>query len=127
MANVLDVAAYILKTTGPISAWKLQKLVYYSQAWTVTWRDTALFDNRVEAWANGPVCPDLYARHRGSFKVGCIAGGDASALNPVEAGDVKNVVDFYSKYSGQQLTRIIHQPNPISSGREGLAVLTGMT
>ena len=25
------------------------------------------------------------------------------------------------------LTRIIHQPNPISSGREGLAVLTGMT
>ena len=25
------------------------------------------------------------------------------------------------------LARIIHQPNPISSGREGLAVLTGMT
>ena len=28
---------------------------------------------------------------------------------------------------GMFLTRIIHQPNPISSGREGLAVLTGMT
>ena len=27
----------------------------------------------------------------------------------------------------QHLARIIHQPNPISSGREGLAVLTGMT
>ena len=27
----------------------------------------------------------------------------------------------------QALARIIHQPNPISSGREGLAVLTGMT
>ena len=26
-----------------------------------------------------------------------------------------------------RLARIIHQPNPISSGREGLAVLTGMT
>ena len=26
-----------------------------------------------------------------------------------------------------ELTRIIHQPNPISPGREGLAVLTGMT
>ncbi len=28
---------------------------------------------------------------------------------------------------GLCLARIIHQPNPISSGREGLAVLTGMT
>ena len=27
----------------------------------------------------------------------------------------------------RKLARIIHQPNPISSGREGLAVLTGMT
>ena len=27
----------------------------------------------------------------------------------------------------KELARIIHQPNPISSGREGLAVLTGMT
>ena len=27
---------------------------------------------------------------------------------------------------GIYLARIIHQPNPISSGREGLAVLTGM-
>lgn len=32
MANVSDVASYILKKKGSMSAMKLQKLVYYSQA-----------------------------------------------------------------------------------------------
>src|SRR5215831_19020806 len=30
MANVLDVAAYILRAKGPMSAMKLQKLCYYA-------------------------------------------------------------------------------------------------
>ena len=31
MAHVQDVAQYILERRGEITAWKLQKLVYYSQ------------------------------------------------------------------------------------------------
>jgi len=65
MANVFDVARYILKHTGPVTAWKLQKLVYYSQAWSLVWDVRPLFPERIEAWANGPVCPELYAQHRG--------------------------------------------------------------
>ena len=33
--SVHDVAAYILKKQGEMSAMKLQKLVYYSQAWSL--------------------------------------------------------------------------------------------
>ena len=40
MATVHDVAAYILKQHGPMTAMKLQKL-----------------QDRIEAWANGPVVP----------------------------------------------------------------------
>ena len=65
MANALDVAAAILKRTGPIPAMKLQKLVYYSQAWSLVWDDRPLFKDRIEAWANGPVIPNLYRAHRG--------------------------------------------------------------
>jgi uncharacterized phage-associated protein len=121
MASVYDVAAYILSKTGPISAWKLQKLVYYSQAWRATWRDVPLFPNRIEAWANGPVCPDLYVHHRGQFTVDSIAVGNAAMLTKEEVRDIDNVVEFYDRYNGQQLSDITHAEQPWLNGRAGLA------
>ncbi len=50
MANVHDVSAYILKHWGPMTAMKLQKLVYYSQAWGLVWDEEPLFPERIEAW-----------------------------------------------------------------------------
>ena len=50
MAEVLDVAAYILKKQGPMTAMKLQKLVYYCQAWSLVWQSKPLFPNDIEAW-----------------------------------------------------------------------------
>lgn len=52
MAKVNDVAAYILEHAGPLTAMKLQKLVYYSQAWQLVWEDKALFPERIEAMFN---------------------------------------------------------------------------
>ena len=39
----------------PISNLKLQKLLYYAQAWFLALQDKPLFDERIEAWAHGPV------------------------------------------------------------------------
>ena len=64
MASVFDVAKYILNKKGRMSPMKLQKLVYYSQCWSLAWDDKPLFNNRIEAWANGPVVRDLYTFHR---------------------------------------------------------------
>ena len=69
MVSAHDVAAYILKERGPLSAMKLQKLVYYSQAWSLVWDDRQLFGEAVEAWANGPVVRELYEHHRGQFEL----------------------------------------------------------
>jgi len=49
--SVHDVAAYILKKQGEMSAMKLQKLVYYSQAWSLVWDEKPLFRAQIEAWA----------------------------------------------------------------------------
>ena len=69
MATVHDVAAYILEHHGPMTAMKLQKLVFtYSQAWSLVWDEQALFPERIEAWANGPVVPALYDQHRRRFR-----------------------------------------------------------
>ena len=37
MTTVHDVAAYILQKLGKMTTMKLQKLVYYSQAWSLVW------------------------------------------------------------------------------------------
>ena len=69
MVNVFDVANYILNTVGQVTSMKLQKLVYYSQAWSLAWDDLPLFEEDFQAWANGPVCPVLFKVHKGYFKL----------------------------------------------------------
>ena len=64
MVSVYDVAQYILGKIGPLTTMKLQKLLYYSQAWSLVWDDKPLFAEEFEAWANGPVCRELYNMHK---------------------------------------------------------------
>ncbi|MGH7905267.1 MAG: Panacea domain-containing protein, partial [Candidatus Binataceae bacterium] len=84
IVNAHDVAAHILGKIGPISAMKLQKLVYYSQAWSLVWDEKPLFRDRIEAWASGPVVPNLYRKHRGKFEVANWPSGDPSRLSGVQ-------------------------------------------
>lgn len=67
MASIVALAEYILERQGPMSSMKLQKLCYYSQAWHLAWDGEPMFPNEIHAWANGPVIPDLYELHKGTF------------------------------------------------------------
>ena len=64
MGKAQDVADYFIwlaNCTGSfISNLKLQKLVYYAQAWYLAIHDQPLFDEDFEAWIHGPVIPELY-------------------------------------------------------------------
>ena len=42
MGSVFDTAKYILEKCGTMSTMKLQKLCYYSQAWSLVWDDAPL-------------------------------------------------------------------------------------
>src|SRR5688500_10553579 len=95
MASAHDVAAYILERQGGMSAMKLQKLVYYAQAWHLVWEDKPLFSERVEAWANGPVVPELYRQHRGMFQVNTWGSGDSGKLDDRERQAIDAVLGFY--------------------------------
>lgn len=46
---------------------KLQKLLYYSQAWHLAIYDEPLFQDRIEAWVHGPVVPSVFREYR-SFR-----------------------------------------------------------
>jgi uncharacterized phage-associated protein len=121
MATAHDVAAYILREHGEMSTWKLQKLLYYSQAWHLVWDEEPLFDERIEAWANGPVVRDLYRQHRGYFKVERWPLGKISNLAPSERGTIDSVLGFYGKKSGHWLSELSHRERPWREAREGLA------
>lgn len=121
MAHAADVAEYILANRGPMSAMKLQKLVYYSQAWHAVWSDEALFNNRIEAWANGPVVPALYESHRGQFVVGPgMFGGNPDELNADQKDSIDRVLKAYGDKSSQWLSDLTHMEAPWQHAREGV-------
>lgn len=132
MATVHDVAAYILKQRGPMTAMKLQKLVYYSQAWSLVWDEKPLFKARIEAWANGPVVPALYRKHQGIFKLGSSwKAGDPKKLSALQKETIDAVLDYYGGRSSQWLSDLTHAEPPwkdargdLGPGERGSGVIT---
>ncbi len=120
MATAHDVAAYILAQTGPMTAMKLQKLLYYSQAWSLVWDERPLFREPIQAWANGPVCPDVFRDHRGAFTVSEWPKGRPEALDPVGRETVDAVLAFYGDKPSQWLSDLTHRESPWRDAREGL-------
>lgn len=123
MANVFDVAAYILAKKGEMSAVKLQKLVYYSQAWSLVWDDAPLFDQRIEAWVHGPVAPDLYNWARKRFSVAqehMPPNANPEALTAKQKVTVDAVLAFYGDKDSQWLSDLSHMEAPWKNARAGL-------
>ena len=120
MATAHDVAAYILRKQGEMTAMKLEKLVYYSQAWSLVWDEEPLFEDRIQAWVNGPVVPALYQRHRGMFKVSVWPHGDPGALTPKQRETVDAVLGYYGHKTSQWLSDLTHREAPWLLARKGL-------
>lgn len=121
-ATVLDVAEYVLRACGPMSAMKLQKLVYYCQAWSLVWDDRPLFPDTIQAWTNGPVTPALFDRHRGQFVVRTgDVGGNPDHLDGVGRETVDAVVAYYCHMNAQQLSDLTHAEAPWLEARKSLA------
>jgi uncharacterized phage-associated protein len=117
MASVHDVAAYILKHGGAMNTWKLQKLVYYCQAWHLVWDEEPLFEERIEAWSNGPVAPDLYKVHRGQYRVTEWTQGDIQNLTTSEKESINIVLRDYGSETGFALRALTHSEDPWRDAR----------
>lgn len=118
MAHVQDVAAYILSKRGSMTAMKLQKLCYFAYGYHLAWEERPLFPERFEAWANGPVCYELYDKHRREFRVspGDIEG-DPDALDDGERESVDLVLQAYGHFSAHQLSAMTHRKGPWVAAR----------
>lgn len=104
----------------PISNLKLQKLLYYAQAWFLALKDRPLFDERIEAWAHGPVVPPVY----GQFKKWTWQPIDNDARVPELAAPIREhleeVMDVYGDMSANQLEKLTHSEDPWRIARGNL-------
>lgn len=120
MADVNDVAAYILEQQGPMTAMKLHKLLYYSQAWHLVWDEEPIFDNRIEAWALGPVVPDIYRQHRKQLKIHHW-NGHPEHLTRDESETVDAVLRGFGDKHAFSLSQIAHREAPWRDARGNAA------
>jgi uncharacterized phage-associated protein len=111
----------ILERMGPMSAMKLQKLLYYTQAWSLVWDDEPLFQEEIEAWANGPVVPTIYSVHRGQFSVERWPMGNPARLDESQRETVDSVLQHYGSQSAQWLSDLTHDEQPWQAARAGLS------
>ena len=121
MADIFDAAKYILEKKGELSTMKLQKLCYYAQAWSLVWDDRPLFDDDFEAWANGPVCRELFFFSQGFFSVKPEEmKGDSSNLLPDQMETIDSVLNYYGDKNAQWLSQLTHMEAPWKEAREGV-------
>lgn len=123
MATAFDVAKYILSKTGRMTAMKLQKLLYYCQAWSLVWDEQPIFDNVIQAWANGPVVPAVYNYHRGQYFVSTddFPTGNSGSLGHAQRETIEAVLGYYGDKSAQWLIDLTHAEEPWKQARVGLA------
>ncbi|RJP86753.1 MAG: DUF4065 domain-containing protein [Desulfobacteraceae bacterium] len=101
---------------------KLQKLVYYCQAWSLVWDERPLFKEEIEAWANGPVVKELFAYHRGMFQVSSISIGNPDLLNNEQKDTIDAVIEYYGDKPSQWLIDLTHMEDPWKKTRTGLPI-----
>lgn len=116
--SVFDVAAYILRAKGRMSTWKLQKLCYYAQAWSLVWEEEPLFRERIEAWVGGPVVPALYQWHRRRYQVTTPPpSGNPDVFTDDQVDTLNIILDDYGHMSATQLVALTHSEPPWQDAR----------
>ena len=124
MALALSVAREFVKLSlsgdeaDPLTRFRLHKLLYYAQAWSLVVRESELFADDLEAWRNGPV---VGAIHDSLPEVSL---GDELRDVPELVGDeaefVGRVWSAYKRHSASRLSEMTRQEKPwLKAWREG--------
>jgi uncharacterized phage-associated protein len=112
MATADDVAAAVLRLTGAVTTKKLQKLVYYSQAWHLARYSEAIFAEEIEAWVEGPVVRSLWSKHRKFYSISEWPTGNQATLTGIQLNTIQWVVSKYGNFSAESLSRMTHAETP---------------
>ena len=101
---------------------KLQKLVYYAQAWYLALHKKPLYQEPIEAWIHGPVIPGLYQRFK-DFRYEPITTHPTSPKLPDSiCNHLDEIMNVYGGYAAFELEHLTHQADPWKNARHGLPI-----
>ncbi len=130
-----DVAKFLLDRAFDdgelISPLKMQKLVYYAYAWFLVKTSTKLFEETIEAWANGPVVPTLYEqlKHYGSAPIDSVfldwcseeeRNDFLKRFTTQQSTILNSVYEEYMTMTAFELVILTHTEKPWAEARKGL-------
>jgi len=125
VADVMDIADWFINRVDreageAITHLKLQKLLYFAQAWYLANTGDALFEDEFQAWAHGPVARAVYDR----FIEQKWAPIEAVENNPDMPARTERfleaIYDKYGQYGAKKLERLTHEHAPWKDTRGDL-------
>jgi len=131
MYNINDVCDFVILRAKsdediPLNNLKLQKLLYYIQAWHLAFYDEPFFNGKFQAWVHGPVNREIYNRFRDTkylyseiTKRDVINPNCSDLIDVEDRNHINNVLDTYLQFSGVQLESWTHNEPPWLFARKG--------
>lgn len=126
-----DVCDYVIQrlcAAGEcVNLLKLQKLMYYIQAWSLAFYDKPLFSGHFQAWVHGPVNRELYDRFADSKSLysevtveDVLPEFDVERIDEDDRGHIDAILDAYARFTGNQLEDMTHREEPWLKARNGI-------
>lgn len=132
--KVLDVCRHVINYSNEkdygISNLKLQKILYFIQAFFLVSTPEQCFEERIEAWDFGPVVPEAYREYKqfGSGDIPSVSyiinfdkddiweskvtKYNDNILSEEDKSRIESVVDKFADYSATDLVSITHAQKP---------------
>lgn len=130
MINVHDLVDYIIIKLDDLSIslnhLKLQKLLYYTQAWFLAFNEKPLLEEKFESWSHGPILTDIYNRFKSRGMYDPIIRGDVindeveNYLHKDITDHINSVIETYASFSSTQLETLIRRELPYQETRIGI-------
>ena len=121
--SCVDVASYVVETRGAFTSSNMHRLLYYCYAWHLVWYDEPLFEEKIEAWASGPIIRSFWDLHAGKYTIGEKDEFLKTnyALTPEQKETVHSVFDFYvPRFNAEHLAHLSMSESPWRTARSGL-------
>ena len=128
--SAIFLSQYILSYV-PSNQLKLQKLVYYSEAWHLAYFERPLIPEDFEAWVHGPVVRSLWDHYKGRGNIFSsqfclkpeisekVRVHTAHRLNPEQIQMIDDVLKEYGNKTAYHLESLSHSELPWREARRG--------
>ena len=131
VSNAKDIAEVILYLSGScVTPKKLQKLLYISYSMYLVLNNNSayekqnnrLFENNFEAWAHGPVLPQIYAKYRDYGM--CPITTSLTSLEQLNLSSeiisfLGDIILIFGNYEAYKLEEFTHKQSALINSRKG--------